>query len=187
MSRHVPVAKRSGENIGSIHYHFGGKDGLLKAALRKAKSCCMNKDYETPIGEMTEQSSPKEFSDTVRLIVKTEIKDLFCSNRPYWHTQLIYQVMQRDDELSDLMFAEMMDPNMEVLTRFFSLINPSLTDEEAVIHVMTMLMPVWSHSTYIKALHRSLNVTAYSESYLQKLEDLLVKQTQLLLGLPLDK
>ena len=35
------VADRSGENIGSIHYHFGGKDGLFEAVIREAmKACC---------------------------------------------------------------------------------------------------------------------------------------------------
>jgi AcrR family transcriptional regulator len=27
------VAERSGENIGTIHYHFGGKDGLFVAVV----------------------------------------------------------------------------------------------------------------------------------------------------------
>ncbi len=180
------VAERSGENIGSIHYHFGGKDGLLEAVLQEAKRYCLNKTYEDRIYEMTATSSPEEFSRAVRLIVQTEVTDMFRSNRPAWHSQLIYQVLQRDDKLYDLIMKDMMDPNMEALGRFFRLINPELDDEETMIHIMAMLMPIFSHSTYMKALHRSLNVSVYSESYLQKLENVLVRQTQLLLGLPED-
>lgn len=180
------VAKRSGENIGSIHYHFGGKDGLFAAVLQEARRYCLNKTYEDRIYEMTAASSPEEFSRTVHLIVQTEITDMFRSNRPAWHSQLIYQILQRDDNLYDLTMKEMMDPNMEALSFFFRLIKPELNEEETMIHIMALLMPVVSHSTYMKALHRSLNVTAYSESYLQKLENVLVRQTQLLLGLPED-
>ena len=135
---------------------------------------------------MTEACSPEEFSHAIRLIIQTEITDLFRSNRPAWHAQLMYQVLQRSDDLYDLMATEMMDPNLTALNRFFRLVKPSLSDEETMIHIVTMLMPVFSHATYMKALHRMLNVSVYSETYLQKLEDVLVRQTRLLLDLPDD-
>ena len=181
------VAKRSGENIGSIHYHFGGKHGLFKAVLREAKNTSLSKDYEDHINAMTEDSSPDEFSSAIRFIVQTEIKDLFRTNRPTWHSQLIYQVLQRDDELYEIITTEMTDPNLDAVSRLFKLINPAFTDDQALIHYMVMLMPVFSHATYMKALCRALDVTAYSESYLQNLEDVLVRQTQLILGLPEDR
>jgi AcrR family transcriptional regulator len=180
------VAERSEENIGSIHYHFGGKDGLFKAVLREAIDCCLSREYEDRINEMTEACSPAEFSCAVRLIIQTEITDLFRSNRPAWHAQVMYQVLQRNDELYDLMATEMMDPNLTALNRFFRLVKPSLSDEETMIHIVTLLMPVFSHATYMKAMHRILNVSVYSETYLQKLEDVLVHQTRLLFDLPDD-
>ena len=118
--------------------------------------------------------------------MQTEIRDLFRSNRPAWHAQLIYQVLQRDDELYDLMVTEMMVPNLAALTRFFRRMNPALTDDEAMLHFGVLLMPIFSHATYMKALHRLLDASAYSESYLQTLENTLVRQTQLLFGLPED-
>ena len=178
------VAERAGENIGSIHYHFGGKDGLFEAVLREAKQNCQNKIYHERISGLSESDPPEVYSETVRLIIRTEVNDLFRSNRPDWHSQLIYQVMQRDDRLYEIMAAEMMDPNMDALRCFFRLLSPELDEEELTIHIMVMLMPIFSHSTYMKALHRSIGVSAYSETYLQKLEDVLVRQTRLLLGLP---
>lgn len=180
------VAKRSGDNIGSIHYHFGGKAGLLEAVLREAMNRCLNKQYEDRINEMTAEASPDEFSEAVRLIIQTEIKDLFRSSRPAWHSQLMYQVLQRDDDLYELMAKDVVNPNLTALFRFFRLLDPSLTNEETMIHVFAMLMPVFSHATYMKALHRMLNVSGYSETYLRKLEDVLVRQTQRLLNLPED-
>ncbi len=180
------VAERSGENIGSIHYHFGGKNGLFEAVVREAKRYCLNKAYEDRLDAMDEACSPAEFSAAVRLIVQTEVTDLFRSNRPAWHSHLIYQVLQRDDRLYDLVMAEMMDPNLASLIRFFRLIKPSWSEEDAFLQVMVVLMPIFSHATYMKAIRRSLGVESYSESYLQKLENVLVRQTQLLLGLPED-
>jgi len=180
------VAERAGENIGSIHYHFGSKNGLFRAVLQEAISGCLNNEYETQINAMTAASSPAAFAGAIRLIVQTEVRDLFRTNRPDWHAQLIYQVLQRDDDLYDLMGREMMLPNLAALTRFFRLVRPELTQEEAMIHFMAMMMPIFSHATYMRTLRRLLNVSAYSEAYLQKLEDVLVRQTQLLLGLPED-
>jgi AcrR family transcriptional regulator len=180
------VAERAGENIGSIHYHFGSKSGLFRAVLQEAISGCLNNEYETQINAMTGASSPEAFAGAIRLIVQTEVRDLFRTNRPDWHAQLIYQVLQRDDDLYDLMGTEMMLPNLAALTRFFRLVKPELTQEEAMIHFMAMMMPIFSHATYMRTLRRLLNVSAYSEAYLQKLEDVLVRQTQLLLGLPED-
>lgn len=180
------VAERSGENIGSIHYHFGGKDGLFEAVVLEAVSHCLSKAYEERINQMDEAPSSEVLGETVRFIIQTEVTDLFRSNRPAWHSQLIYQVLQRDDMLYDLMWKEMMAPSMEALGRFFRLLEPGLTDEEVMIHILAMLVPVFAHATYMKAIHRSLNVSTYSETYLQKLEDVLVRQTRRLLDLPED-
>jgi len=178
------VAERSGENIGSIHYHFGGKEGLFEAVLREAKCTCQHKAYAEAVNGLTGSEPPEEWSRMIRLIIQTELSDMFRSNRPAWHSQMIYQVMQRDDRLFEIMAEEMVTPNMEVLFRFFRLIKPSLDEEEIMVHVMTMLMPIFSHSTYMKGLLRQMNVASYSETYLQKLEDILVRQTRQLLGLP---
>ena len=48
-------------------------------------------------------------------------------------------------------------------------------------------MPVYDHANYRKAMLKYLGVNEYSERYLKSLEKMLVKQTQLLLGLPLDQ
>ena len=47
-------------------------------------------------------------------------------------------------------------------------------------------MPIFAHANYLSVMLRALNMKSYSEEYLHKMEDLLVRQTQLLLGLPED-
>lgn len=181
------VAERSGENIGSIHYHFGSKEEFLAAVVRDAIDGCLEKDFLSAMDDLSEESAPAEFSKALRLIISGEITNLFRSHRPDWHSQVIYQLLQRDDILFDIFKAEVMDPDMACTDRFFRLLNPGLSEEEIFLHIITLKMPLFVHAHYKKTFLKQLGVNEYSEDYLQKMEDLLVRQTQLLLNLPQDE
>ncbi len=179
------VAERAGENIGSIHYHFGGKDGLFEAVAQDAIGACEKKVY-TVVGQLDESSTPEEFSRAIRIAVAGEIDDLFRSDRPHWHAQVIYQLLQRDDDLYQLLRRTLLDPSMDCLARLFRLIDPAMSDEDAFVYTCVTKMPVYAHASYMKAMLKRLGMKQYSESYLKRMEDILVRQTQLSLGLPLD-
>lgn len=180
------VAVRSGENIGSIHYHFGGKDGLFEAVVAEAMHGCRDVEVLSSFLESEKAPSREAISQILRQVIAAEISDLFRSNRPDWHSQVIYQLLQRDDDLYEMLRKELLDPSLDALAKLFLLINPSFTSEELFLHSIVIKMPVFSHANNMKAIQKRLGVDYYSEDYLQKLEDVLVKQTQLLLGLPLD-
>ncbi|QBG48838.1 TetR/AcrR family transcriptional regulator [Verrucomicrobia bacterium S94] len=180
------IAERAGENIGSIHYHFGGKDGLMEEMVRGAIAGCRHDVEREVVAELPEKPTPEELSSAVRQIVVREMDDLFRSNRPLWHSQVIYQLMQRDDELYRIFRRDVMEPNLDSLYRFLRLIDPSLTDEQAFAHVAILKMPIFAHANYRKAMLDHLGTEDFSESYFRTLENLLVRQTQLLLGLPQD-
>lgn len=182
------VAERSGENIGSIHYHFGGKDGLFEAVAHHAIDECASKEYQRLIDVLDEMSvTPIQLSKLTRLIVAEEIHDLFRVDRPMWHVQVIYHLLQRDDALYELACTEILDPSMARMAKFLHCINPDLNDEETNLHSCLIKMPVIAHANYMKPMLKRLNTDRYSETYLQTMEDLLVKQTLLLLDLPDDK
>ena len=180
------VADRSGENIGSIHYHFGGKDGLFEAVIREAMGgCCQVGDDE--LNNLDERTPPEELSRIVRWIIESEINDMFRSDRPAWHVPVIYQLLQRDDHLYDIFHKEVMEPGIEAMSRFFKIIDPKMDDDEIHLHTFLMKMPIFAHADYMKALMKLMKTDHYSEAYLQKMEDLLVRQAQRVLGLPEDK
>lgn len=181
------VADRSGENIGSIHYHFGGKDGLFAAVVQAAMQGCAESQERELIHNLDENSPPEELSRVIRRLVESEISDLFRSNRPTWQAPVIYHLLQRDDHLYDLFDEAVLQPAVESMTRFFHIIDPDMDDEDIHLHAWLMKMPVFSHADYMKTILKILNTDHYSKAYLQRLEDLTVKQCQLLLGLPLDK
>lgn len=180
------VADVSGENIGSIHYHFGGKDGLFEAVVRDAIDGCKDKESLEEVKKLTEASTQEELSKFVRLAIACEINDLFRSDRPAWHSQVIYQLLQRDDALYEMLRTEVMDPGMGAMARFFKIVDPSITDDEAFLRMVIMKLPIFAHANYMKAFLKQLGAKTYSEEYLQKMEDLLVRQTQLSLNLPED-
>lgn len=181
------VADRSGENIGSIHYHFGGKDGLFDAVVRESIRGCSDHGYSAALENLGEaQATPEELSSIVRLIVQGEINNLFRSGRPPWYSQVIYQLLQREDALFELFQVEVMDPGMACMRKFLQLIDPTMPEDEVLLRMTIMKMPIFAHANYMTVLLRQLNAKSYPEEYLQKMEDLLVRQTQLLLGLPED-
>ena len=176
------VAEASGENIGSIHYHFGGKDGLFAAVVREAMSWCLDKEYYSAISAIDEGSTPEEQAKVVRAIISSEITDLFRTDRPAWHSQVIYQLLQRDE----LFRVEVLEPSTDALGRFLKIVDPSMDETEVFQRTVAMKMPIFAHANYMKVFLKALGAESYSEEYLQKLEDLLVRQTQLSLGLPED-
>lgn len=180
------VAELSGENIGSIHYHFGGKDGLMEEMVRWAIDACRHDIEQEVLENLPAQPTPEDLSQAVRQIVVGEMDQLFRSNRPLWHSQVIYQLLQRDDELYRIFRRNVMEPNLDGLYRFFRLADPTLTDEQAFAHVTVMKMPIFAHANYRKAMLDHLGTEDFPESYFRTLEDLIVKQTQLILGLPQD-
>lgn len=180
------VADHSGENIGSIHYHFGGKKGLFEAVVLEAISGCRN-EGEGVLDSINEEASREELAEAVRLIVSAEITDMFRSDRPDWQVPVIYQLLQREDDLSALFDQQVLHPSSEQMERLLKIIDPEMDDWDLHLHKVLMKIPIFAHADYLKTMLKMLNTDHYSEAYLQRMEDMIVKQTQVLLNLPLDK
>jgi AcrR family transcriptional regulator len=181
------IAERSGENIGSIHYHFGGKEGLFAAVAAEAMKLCRKQKSLKVIATLNAESTPQELSKAIRIVVAEEITNLFRSGRPLWHAQIIYQLLQRDDYLYEQFHKEVLNPDMDAMSTLLKAINPRLCKEEIFLQTCAMKMPIFAHAHYMKAMLKRLQVDHYSEAYLQKLEDMITHQTLLSLGLPDDQ
>lgn len=180
------VARRASANIGSIHYHFGGKDGLFEAVVREAISGCMQMNYFEEIENLEDHPDKRSLSGVLRIIVADEIQSIFLSGRPQWQTRVIYQLLQRDDHLFELAREKMLEPEVATMGRFFRLIDPAMDDDAVFLHTILLKMPIYAHVDYMKAIQKLMGVDRYSEDYLKRMEDLLVLQTQRLLSLPED-
>jgi len=178
------AAQRANANIGSIHYHFGGKDGLFKAVVQEAVAGCMQMNYFEAIDRLDDHSDRETLARVLRLIVADEIQNIFQSGRPQWQFRVIYQLMQRNDHLFDLAREQMLEPEVAAMGRFFKLIDPAMDQNAIFLHIILLKMPIYAHVDYIHAIQKMMGVDRYSAEYLKRMEDMLVTQAQRLLNLP---
>ena len=179
------IAERSGENIGSIHYHFKGKDGLFEEVVKTAIIDLAEPSVWREAAELTpEDAAPEKLSRVIREMIKKQIDLLFRSDKPAWHSQVIYQLLQHEGPLYALFEREVMKPDLAAMRNFFHVIDPEMDKEVVLLRSVILKMPIFAHAHYMPAILKMLGRDRYPEEYLQSMEDLLVCQTQLVLGLP---
>ena len=179
------IAERSGENIGSIHYHFKGKDGLFEEVVKTAIIDLAEPSVWREAAELTpEDAAPEKLSRVIREMIKKQIDLLFRSDKPAWHSQVIYQLLQHEGPLYALFEREVMKPDLAAMRNFFHVIDPEMDKEVVLLRSVILKMPIFAHAHYMPAILKMLGRDRYPEEYLQAMEDLLVCQTQLVLGLP---
>lgn len=181
------VAKKSGENIGSIHYHFGSKDGLFEAVVRTAITDFATTPHWELTKELSADNTPQELSNALRLLVQQYVAKLFNSDKPQWHSHIVYQVLQRDDALYAIVEKEILRPDLEGMQRFFKSVDPDMNDAETFLRTAILQLPIFGHCNYRVLFQRKLNVEQYPEEYLKKMEELIFEQTRISLNLPKDE
>ena len=180
------IAERSGENIGSIHYHFGSKDGLLEKVVRTAITDIKEstKQLAGQI-ESNENVTPQELSSLIQQIVHQQITIIFDPLKPRWYSQVIYQLIQLEGNLYDIFERDVLIPDMNIMGKLMKAVNPTMSPEQVLLHSLLLKMPIFAHANYMPAILKLLKSDHYSDNYLVMLENMLVRQTQLLLDLPL--
>ncbi len=178
------IAQRAQENIGSIHYHFGGKEQLFEAVVRqvtgRGKAFTLHEAIEPYLGLL---DTPTGQEGALRSMVRREIDILFDPEQPRWHTRIVYQLIQYKSPLQDILFDELMTPFTAAITSLLKRIKPSLEDDEIILHAALILSPIATHADYMPFFLEQLKTDRYDPEYLQKMEALIVRQTKLLLGL----
>ncbi|MBI5557620.1 MAG: TetR/AcrR family transcriptional regulator [Deltaproteobacteria bacterium] len=177
------IALRAGENVGSIHYHFGSKEKLFEGVVRTVVQIWK----DNPISDLISRydpAGPEGQARAIRAIVQRNITLLFGRKAPRWHCRVIFQVMQNKGPLRDIFQTEIITPSHGAITALFQRISPAISDREAFLRILIMNTPVFFHADNMGFILDSLHEERYSDDYLRKMEDLIVLQTQLLLGLP---
>ncbi len=147
------IAGRAKANIGSIHYHFGGKDRLFEAVVQTA----IRRWHEFPLSSILKPiepilDTPKGRSRAIRAVIHRSISLLFSRKYPRWHSRVFYQLLQYQGPLQDLIKAELINPERDFLKALFKSIQPGLSDEDALLHAMILITPVRFHADYMDAV-----------------------------------
>ena len=182
------VAKRAGQNTGCIHYHFKSKQKLFEEVIRTATQGFRDNPYSKILaGFEGELHRPEIQARAIRAIVHRAISLTFDPDKPWWHSQVIYQTMHARDHLMIFFLSEVINPDMECLKKFFKVIKPDLDDQEAFLRICLIKAPIIFHADNVQVICDLLGTDQYVPEYLKKMEDLIVLQTRLLLGLPTDE
>ena len=177
------IAKHAKQNVGSIHYHFGGKVKLFESVVRTV----LQKWKDNPISDLLRQfdtESPAGQSNAVRGIIHRNIDLLFKQEVPDWHSKVIFQVMRKKGPLREIFKKELIIPSNHAIAELFMKINPEMDKKEAFLRILIMNTPVFFHADRMDFLLAELKEKRYGEDYLQQMEDIIVLQTQVSLGLP---
>lgn len=182
------IALRSNENIGSIHYHFGGKEQLFEAVVQEVVKRCNAYPVSAAIEPFYNVlDTPAGQSGAIRAIVKREITLLFDPDYPLWHSRVIYQLMQQKSRLQDIMAKELFDPIVDTITSLLRRIDSNMGRQETFLIITQIISPIASHADYMSYCLKHLETDHYSAEYLQKMENMIVRQTELYLGLTPEK
>ncbi|MDW7773619.1 MAG: CerR family C-terminal domain-containing protein [Desulfobulbaceae bacterium] len=177
------IARRAGVNAGSIHYHFGGKEKLFAAVVQTVVQVWK----DNPISELLKQydtGTTLGQAQVIRAIVHRNIMLLFSRDLPDWYCRVIFQVMRNEGTLREIFKRELILPSHAAIKKLFRSINPAMDDREAFLRILIMNTPIFFHADRMDFILADLKKKRYEEKYLQKMEDIIVLQTQLSLGLP---
>ncbi len=178
------IAERAGENIGSIHYHFGGKDKLFEAVVREVIARGKALSVAEAIAPFSDRlNTPDGQSEALRAIIRAKISSLFDPCFPRWHSRVVYQLMQYQCPLQETLQKELLNPMVESISALLNTINPFLDREDTMLITFLMISPIVSHADYMPFCLEHLGRDHYSDEYLNKMEDFIVQQTQQLLGI----
>ncbi|AQT70024.1 Stress response protein YttP [Anaerohalosphaera lusitana] len=181
------IAEKANQNIGSIHYHFGGKDKLFEEVMRSA----LQRYRDNPISKILDNfagrlDEPSVQSEAIRQIVHRSIICAFGLKERWWNERVLYQAVHSKNPLRDLLRRELIDPDIKDMMRLLKHIKPDISEEDALLHIKILEGPVILHAQHFEE-SLSESRRSYTEEYLKKLEDVLVRSFQLYWGLPLDK
>lgn len=139
------IAEQAGENIGSIHYHFGGKQGLLQAAL----DLFFDGWKDEPLERVWEKhrdglETGEQREAFLEELVYTFFDRIYFSGRPWWCAGLLYQLFTHENDLSGQFIERHVRPHHELLQKVAKRLYPDFDDEQAFVWGQLLAGPIVS-------------------------------------------
>ncbi len=177
------IAQLADENIGSIHYHFGGKNKLFEAVILSVAQRWQDNPLEAALAGI-DMTTPVGQAQAISRIVSREIVLLFNKEVPSWHNRVIFKVMQYPNPLQNTFRSMVLERENELISGLFKTIDPAMDDETAQLHFFLLITPLIFHADYQNIILEKLGRVEYSPQYLQRLVDTCTMQTLLFFNLP---
>ncbi len=79
------IANLAGENLGSIHYHFGSKEKLFEAVILHVAERWQSLPIKDIVAKVDDDPSRAELAQMVSHVVKRNVALIFDRSAPAWH------------------------------------------------------------------------------------------------------
>jgi len=181
------IAELSGENQGGIHYHFGGKEGLLDAAVESAIQCSWTiEELERLVRvELPSGDSPEHYASIVVRMMDLMIESIFSTDRPWWGMTLLFRVLTDAGDIGRKFVDSLMRPHLELTAEIARAIQPEMTEEESQLWAVACTAQVKHFAMMRQAMLHFLNTDEYTDQQVAAIRKTILKNTLGGLELPL--
>ncbi len=182
------IAERAGENIGSIHYHFGSKEGLLLATLRYATRELLNDPLGHYLDEHRDLAATTRGQACLAAGFVGLFFDLVCSrDTPPWCMSLLLHTLQQPSEARSAMRQEIMDPIQNAYLRLHRLIHPDAPLATAQVWALNRTAEATFYVLFESAILDYLSSPSYAPEFLGEARRQIQTAALLTLGLPCEE
>jgi len=152
------ICELAGVNPAAINYHFGGKDGLYKEALREADRRLLSPDVIR--AALADKVRPERKLQT---FVTASIRALLSPSSESWGTKLIAREMTAPTKALYELAESEMSPNLRILLQVVALVMDLAPNHPAVIRgclsVMSQSMFVFQNRSMLERVFPELEIT----------------------------
>ncbi len=167
------IAKESGENIGIIHYHFGGKDGLLDAVLDYASEEWRDGRLERFVEEHAKLlENPLWHVEFLEKFVDYFYDMLLSDGKPLWCGTLIFQILQREGEISDRVYERISRSIIGLISGIYRQMTGDKDTENAYCWTMSLISPAVLMAVDSASVKRFSGTDKIPDSLIHKIKNI---------------
>jgi len=136
------IAARAQQNIGNIHYHFGGKQGLLKAVIDYALEPSYKDLFRQYLvdHEALFHDRPGR-AQLVAGLIELHFKIVFAEQRPLWCGVLISQLLDRKLPIDEDIFTTGVRPFIDAFLTLYQRVSGDRNRDNAIAWLLTIAAP----------------------------------------------
>lgn len=181
------VAKQAGEQINSVHYHFGGKEGLYMETVRYAVSEWVEYNWSAYVKRNIDLFST--LSGKVKVIkdlVDIHFRLVFLSEKPSWCLHLLNTSMQVPGDGRDYILENFGNAHYRMLQKVYKLIIPEGSISDAHMWAMFFMAPFLHATIFLPHTLMAPHFKMTGTKYFPRLKSYLLRIYLLSLNLPSD-
>jgi len=165
------IAEKAGGNTGNIHYHFGGKDGLIEAVITFAIAPWL----DNPLGQFLDEHRYLLRSRNGQNMLIIKLIDLywethFKAKQPNWCCTLIFRLSQSDLPLSRRTFDASIAPVFRAFIEVYQAASGDMDIEHGYNWSLSILAPALLTNVDPFAASRVVAPNRVSDKFVDKLK-----------------